>query len=199
MSHTRLATVDRRALWVIVGLTGFALLVTLVILGMTIASAATRSVLTIPGALLNEPTAYDALSGTQVRASVNQVDVMVAEPSADIRGLVIGSAAASALLPVSMTIAIIMLGLTTARERFQRRVGFTFAALSVAAFAGTIFAPFLNAIAATEALTLGPAGRDAPFGFVLSSDMLAVPTLLLVISAVLLLAERMQRDTEGLV
>lgn len=199
MSQARLAAVDRRTLWVIVGLAGFALLVTLMILGATIISTATRAVLTIPGALLTESTPYEALSGSQVRASVNQVDVMVAEPPSGIRNLVIGSATASALLPLSMTIAIIILGLTTARERFQRRVGLTFAGLSVAAFAGTIFAPFLNAVAATEALALGPAGTDAPFAFTLSSDMLAVPTLLLVISAVLLLAERMQRDTEGLV
>lgn len=209
MSRTRveektvgLATADRRALSVLSWLAAFAAIVTVALLGVTIADTLTSSTVTVYDASAGSADPLPALtemSGGPVTAVPANVDVTVDEAPASVRLPLAASAVTGALTPLGIAVVLFFLGRQIARERIRRAVGFGAVALSLITFASALFTPFLHAIAGTEALRLGPLGDSAPFQFTLSADLLALPALLLLLGALLLVSERWQRDTEGLV
>ncbi|MFK4762214.1 hypothetical protein ACI3KS_14880 [Microbacterium sp. ZW T5_45] len=193
---------DSAALRVVAWLAAAAFAVTTVGLIVTIAAILLGGETTVTGSassLAPSAPVVTALTGGPVSAVAATVDVTVHDAPPSVRAPLVAAAVTGALVPLSVSAVIFFLGRQLAQGRIRRQLGFGAAFLAVATFASALFTPFLNAVASTEALKLGPAGADAPFSFALSGDDVALPTLLLVLGATLFVSERLQKDTEGLV
>lgn len=190
---------DRRAIVTISSLAGIALVATLFGLVSSVVMLSTSQSITIFGALAPSAELLPSLSGAGVSASSATIDLEVVNAPSSVRGPLVGATIAAALTPLSITIGIFLVGRQIARQRFRRALAFTAAALSAITLGSALFAPFLNAIAASEALRLGPLGDAAPFAFPLSAEVLAVPALLLIVGVLVAVSELLQKQTEGLV
>lgn len=193
---------DRRAVNAISWLSALGALLTTAALCFAIAQTLTSEMITVPGvtAALTDPLpAIEVLSGGPTTTTPSTVDVTVHEAPASVRLALAASAVTGALAPLGVTITIFLIGRQIARLRIRKAAGYAAAALAVTTFASALFTPFLRAIAGFEALRLGPLGDAAPFGFALPAESLALPTVLLLMGALLLVSERWQKDTEGLV
>jgi len=199
---TTLHTADSAALRVVAWMAATAFAITTVGLIVAIATILLGGETTVTGSAGSPGSsapALTALTGGPVSAVAATVDVTVHDAPASVRAPLVAAAATGAFTPLSVSAVIFFLGRQLARGRFRRQLGFGAAFLAVATFASALFTPFLNAIASTEALKLGPAGADAPFSFTPSGDDVALPTMLLMLGAILFVSERLQKETEGLV
>lgn len=199
MEKPALASTDRRTVAVVTGLSAVAFAATVIAVAIAVTQSLTLRVLSIDSALLNDPAPFPSASGESVTATVSSVDLSVTDAPAGLRALIAGAAITGALLPLSVCAALFFLGLTIIREHFRLRAAFALATLAVIAFAGSIFTPLLNGMAASEALRLGPLGNSAPFAFTVGGDTLFVPAFLLAVAALMMVGARLQRETEGLI
>lgn len=190
---------DRRAVLAISWLSIIALALTLVGLAITISQILFDSTVSVPGILTGSASQIADLSGGPVAVSASAVDVQVADAPASVRAPLVGAAATSALVPLAVSAVLFFAGRQIAQQRFRQSLAIGIGALAAVTFGSALFAPFLRAIAGTEALRLGPAGDDAPFAFSVDSMALAIPALLLLIGVLLAVSHHLQRDTEGLV
>lgn len=201
-ASTTLHRADSAALRVVAWLAAAAFAVTTIGLIVAIATILLGGDTTVTGSassLAPSAPVVTSLTGGPVSAVAATVDVTVHDAPPSVRAPLVAAAATGALVPLSVSAVIFFLGRQLARGRIRRQLGFGAAFLAVATFASALFTPFLNAIASTEALKLGPAGADAPFSFALSSHDVALPALLLMLGTILFVSERLQKDTEGLV
>lgn len=194
-----LARADSRAILVVSWLAAIGLALTLAGLGIQAFQISTADTVTVPGVELSSTEQIERLTGGPVTATTSTVDVDVDDAPASVRSPLIAAVAVSALTPLAVTGVLFFTGRQLATQRFRRSLATGVAVLATVAFASGLFAPFLRAMAGSEALKVGPLGADAPFVFSLSAEAITIPALLLMVAALLIVSERLQKETEGLV
>lgn len=194
---------DRTALHVVawIALGGFALAITAMLIGIVNAFAAPT--LTMPDLpILNGHAPGFAQSADAVAsATYSTATLEVTGAPASLRWALAASIFAGSLTSIGITALVFVLGRKIAAERKllpQLAIGAGGAA--VLTFASSLFQPFFAAIAQGELVTwlgLADGAGEAPGGFMFSLDagILALPAVLLLLSAVLFVVSRLQRET----